>query len=669
MKTIGKLIALAVTISALSLSASAADLGWLAGGIESGKTAPFSFAIDGAPAEITFDSAKKESLKNGGLRLDADYRIKGQSVAVALQAEFSAARDFVRLTLTLKGGDKCSAELYQIRPLDLALPRDEAGGERSLCAIHGGEGTMATPFPPRSFAPHEIRMTPGRYGRQTTGMTGRSSDEYIPVWLLAGEKGGIWAGAEWTGASEGFAHNASPVRFQALLPTFAFYVEPGETLVLPTVGLGSYTGGKPEGYNAIRGAIREHYLPPINGTKPSPQVIFQGLGGFPTYQDEAGLYKEADAAARVGAEQFVLDAGWNFPPTTQNWGPYVGIYTPDKERFPRGLDTFFAHVKSKGMRPGIWIEPRFRDHVPVVKERPEFFYPPARSMTLPALERREVRDWYFDMVCGLIETSGAQGLWLDFNCQPRKEFWDILEKPGRRGLMELRWYQGYYEVMDRLRAKYPDLWIENCASGGNVIDLGMLRRSHSFWINDHSYDDEICRSMRSGANLILPSVSIQSGIFLWWELKGKIPAADKLVLSSPERFLNYFGSNFQFCQGLLAWRDRDLDAAAGMVAVFKKYRHYFDGAYDRPLPMPRDLRDWDAWQFHDPKTGSGLLFAFRLSESDAAQRVLALAGVGPTDDLHFETVAGSGTASAHKTGASVQIPNKGGACLIHYRKK
>jgi hypothetical protein len=68
----GRIIALAGIVSALSLSAStaAADLKWLAEGIEAGRTVPFSFAANGAPANIQFASAKKESRADGGFDLD-----------------------------------------------------------------------------------------------------------------------------------------------------------------------------------------------------------------------------------------------------------------------------------------------------------------------------------------------------------------------------------------------------------------------------------------------------------------------------------------------------------------------------------------------------------------------------------------------------------------------
>jgi len=41
-----------------------------------------------------------------------------------------------------------------------------------------------------------------------------------------------------------------------------------------------------------------------------------------------------------------------------------------------------------------------------------------------------------------------------------------------------------YGIFDRVRRRWPRLLLENCASGGGRLDLGLLRRFHYTWITD-----------------------------------------------------------------------------------------------------------------------------------------------------------------------------------------
>ena len=43
-----------------------------------------------------------------------------------------------------------------------------------------------------------------------------------------------------------------------------------------------------------------------------------------------------------------------------------------------------------------------------------------------------------------------------------------------------------YEIIDRLRAKHPQLEIESCSSGGGRVDLGILTRTEQVWTSDNT---------------------------------------------------------------------------------------------------------------------------------------------------------------------------------------
>ena len=61
-----------------------------------------------------------------------------------------------------------------------------------------------------------------------------------------------------------------------------------------------------------------------------------------------------DAAARIGAEIYCMDAGWYADGT---WWETVGEWKVVEKRFPNGMREVFDYIREKGMKPGIWLEP------------------------------------------------------------------------------------------------------------------------------------------------------------------------------------------------------------------------------------------------------------------------------------------------------------------------
>ena len=78
---------------------------------------------------------------------------------------------------------------------------------------------------------------------------------------------------------------------------------------------------------------------------------------------------------------------------------------------------------------------------------------------------------------------------IDYNIDPLG-FWQFLDKqdPDRVGMAEIRYIEGLYRMWDDLRATYPHLAIDDCASGGRRIDLETMSRSIPLWRSDNTCD-------------------------------------------------------------------------------------------------------------------------------------------------------------------------------------
>lgn len=652
-----------------------------------GDVVPFSMHIGDHTAQ--FNAIETwESVEDCWHKITVVYREIEEPLTIFLTCRYCQQFTVVQQTLRLVAKNSLSQPIGNIRILDIAVPNMEGEETVTLHGITGGLwdgehpiGEACLVYPPRGLKPWQKVISVGEEFHLDSDLTGRGSNKEIPLWLYAEKSRGLWLGPEWSGCWD-LTIKKEQAYSQAKigLPTFNFTLAQGEQINLPTAAFGLYSGDHEDGFNALRKAIREYYLPPIEGEKPKPPVLFQGLAGFPSYQDEPTLYKEVDQAARVGCESFVLDAGWNTSPKTVNWWEAVGNWDPHPERYPGGITRFARYVHGKGMKLGIWLEPRAHEDSKTLKNNKSIFLAPRISAELPSesivrrvekkqylldLGKKEAQDFFIELLERFIVDYKADWIWFDFNTEPRTVYWNAYEEANRRGLMELGFYQGLYRVFEAIHQRYPYVWLETCASGGRLIDLAQLKRFHSIWINDQSLDYDQNRNYRSGMNRFFPAVYLQSGFFINSEIWEKKP--DRIELQ-PQHLLVSFGGAFQFTQGFCFWEDRDIKQASRYVDVYKRYRHYLEKDYYELFPLPESKNAWDGWQYHDPKTKSGILILFRLKESTEEEKRIVPRRLRNLQEYSYSVVMGKGEIGEVEGSLKVRLDNDG-AVLIHYQPR
>ncbi|MBO4757037.1 MAG: alpha-galactosidase, partial [Bacteroidales bacterium] len=81
----------------------------------------------------------------------------------------------------------------------------------------------------------------------------------------------------------------------------------------------------------------------------------------------------------------------------------------------------------------------------------------------------------------------------------------------RQSELNIRYHQGFASVCDRIRAKYPDLVIQTCASGGGRASYGVLPWFDEFWVSDNT--DALQRIyMQWGTSYFFPAITMASHI-------------------------------------------------------------------------------------------------------------------------------------------------------------
>ncbi len=664
---------------------------WLAD-LQRGELVPFSMQIGNRPAEFKKVSAR-ESFEDSWHELLIVYEEVKEPLTIFLRCRYKEEFMIIQQRIRLLAEKNLRENIGQIKILDILVPHEKKKKIARLYGITGGVWDAGGPinvsqqsiFPPRGLKPWEEEIDVDEAFCLDSDLTGRSSNKEIPLWLYAEADKGLWLGPEWSGSWKlEIKRGRDSSRLEIALPTFDFTMFQGEEIELPAVALGLYTGSPEAGFNALRKVIGEYYLPRIEGSRPSPPVLFQGLNGLPSYQDEPTLYEEVDQAARVGCEAFVLDAGWNMSPQKVKWWEAIGDWRPNQERFPQGIVRLAEYIHGKGMKFGLWVEPRaHQDSEAFLKNKGSLFlplrlpsslsrvagefpinHPACVSHHLLDLGREAAEDFFVKQLEKFVLEYKADWIWFDFNTEPRTLYWDCYEESNRKGLMELGFYQGLYKAFEIIHQKYPSVWLETCASGGRLIDLAQLKHFHSIWINDQSTDYDQNRNYRSAMNRLLPAVYLQSAFFINAGVLAKKPQTAEL---ESHHLLISFGGMFQFGQGLCFWKESDIKEASRYVSKYKKYRHYLKKNYYELFALPESKNAWDGWQYHDPESRSGILILFRLKESKEDEKTVKVRGLKDGQYL-YSVVLGKAKIKENKVGLMVHlIPDT--AVLIHYEHK
>lgn len=199
------------------------------------------------------------------------------------------------------------------------------------------------------------------------------------------------------------------------------------------------------------------------------------LFGDPTTEKELPLI---DAAAEIGCEYFVIDAGWYAP---GEWWDSVGEWQECRERFPGGIREVTDYIRKKGMIPGLWLELEVMGiNCEKAKKAPDdwFFVRHGkrvfdRSRYQLDFRNPEVIAHVDEVIDRAVLQYGVGYIKMDYNIEPGIGTELYADSVGEGMLQHekayLRWLDGVFK-------RYPDLVIENCSSGGLRTDYAMLKR-------------------------------------------------------------------------------------------------------------------------------------------------------------------------------------------------
>ncbi len=444
--------------------------------------------------------------------LEIDLEDKTSGLIVTLQYSVFEEEDLIARSVrfTNSGNEVLSLNSALSLCIDWQLPE-----KRDIITFYG-----------RHMGERNLERTPIRHGKiRVDSARGASSPHQSPFVIIcdsdAGETQGecyafsfVYSGSFMAQAE---VDQADQLRFvMGINPqNFNWELKPGDTFQAPEV----FCCYNSDGFDALSNKLhkfqREHLMRGIYRKKPCPILVNNWEATYFDFNTEK-LMTLANAAKKLGVEMLVLDDGWFGKRNDDTTS--LGDWWANISKLPGGLVSLGKQLKDIDMLFGLWFEPEMiSPDSELMKSHPEWcLHIPNRpeitcraqcvlNMGLP-----EVQKYLYTCMEKIIIEAGLSYIKWDMNRSITGAYSSILP-PHRQGEVWHRYILGVYALMERLLARFPELLIEGCSSGGGRYDAGMLYYAPQIWGSDNS--DAIDRlSIQYGHSFGFPVKSLGSHV-------------------------------------------------------------------------------------------------------------------------------------------------------------
>ena len=267
-------------------------------------------------------------------------------------------------------------------------------------------------------------------------------------------------------------------------------LKPGQSFTTPRMLFG-YTELGVEGVTAsLTSYTREKLLPAMHRDRLRP-VLYNSWYATTFNVNEEHQLALAKVAKELGVEMFVIDDGWFKGRVNDRAG--LGDWTVDRNKFPNGLQPMIEKINAMGLDFGIWIEPEmvnpnsdlYRAHPDWVFHFPNRQRHEGRNQLMLNLAREDVYQYLYKYFSDLLKTHNIKFIKWDMNKTLTDPGWMSAPVDEQRAV-RIRYVENLYRLVETLRKEFPEVWFENCSSGGGRIDLAMMSRFDFNWVSDNT---------------------------------------------------------------------------------------------------------------------------------------------------------------------------------------
>ncbi|WP_288911417.1 alpha-galactosidase [uncultured Bacteroides sp.] len=298
-----------------------------------------------------------------------------------------------------------------------------------------------------------------------------------------------------------------------------YILEPKETFVTPELAMTYSSEGKGGVSCAFHRWARAYKL---NQGNKERDILLNSWEGVYFNVNQEGMDQMMKDMSAMGGELFVMDDGWfgdKYPRNDDKTS--LGDWTVCKEKLPEGIGGLLASAKKHNIKFGIWIEPEmantkselFEKHPDWVLSQDNRPLTTGRggSQVVLDLTNPEVQDFVFGVVDKLM-TEYPEIAYIKWDANAALMNYGSHYLPNQKqSHIYIEYHRGMNKVLERIRAKYPNLVIQACASGGGRVNYGFLPYFNEFWTSDDT--DALQRIyMQWGVSNFYPSIAMASHV-------------------------------------------------------------------------------------------------------------------------------------------------------------
>ncbi len=618
------------------------------------------------------------------------------SVKIVLEPEHRAEGLWSWVVTLENTSDKPSSRIRELYGMDIIIP---VAGTAEMNTLRGDDCTVSAFFPERFILEDGDSVTRMPEGARSSNTTA------FPYFDLEDENGdGIVCGIGWSGQWKlDVVRQGDTIHLTAGFQDCDFVLEPGEKVRSVRILLFFGNGGADKLRHSFVRLHRQYYSPIPRFDRETPFPIAAScfdryywgnipkngeINYFETEEAQSNVILNAAKCNKINA--FWLDACW-----------FDGAFRTGlgnsryADGFANGLRPLGDLAHRNGMRFILWFEPVRVFEGTELFER--FGSDPRKLIPLPGqnnylgqnsylvnLGNEEVWQYQFEQIARVIEESGVDIYRQDFNINPY-EFLRSIETQDRVGIAQIRFVEGMYRLWDALLERFPGLMIDDCASGGRLLDVETLMRAVPLWRSDMG-----CRP----SPLAMQNEVLMLSRYLPYHFGGAFDYSPYFLRSS---MTTGVGCNFAFLSGIidpekeetsirsvsapkyLCSVDRHIgtfvpeDAEAALKDVIR-LREYWNGDFTALTP-PSESRDAVvAYTLFLPEEERGVVLVFR--REDAPETfTLRLPDLTRDQcytllisDEHLRETSRSFSGKELADGIKLQIDEAPGSLLILYER-
>ena len=266
------------------------------------------------------------------------------------------------------------------------------------------------------------------------------------------------------------------------------------SLVTPEMVFTYTTKGKGEASRNLHRWARKYQL--LEGRK-EREILLNSWEGVHFDATAENLTPMIADFAALGGEMYVVDDGWFGPKYPRNSGKSsLGDWGVAKSKLPNGIRPLIDLTHKHGMKFGIWIEPEmvnveselYEKHPDWVLRHADYepTYGRGGGQLLLDLTNPKVQDFVFGVVDDLL-TQNPDIYYIKWDNNMGMSNAQSLYLPkALQSNLQVEFALALESILKRIRAKYPKVVIQLCASGGTRLNYGFMPYFQEMWTSDQT---------------------------------------------------------------------------------------------------------------------------------------------------------------------------------------